>query len=77
MVSQPGESRDAFLARLQAALPPEQTKNAEESAKVTAEVEEMTLSPHRKDIDIAQFGVAWLPGWDIMLNGQAMSIAAY
>lgn len=77
LASQPGESRDAFLARLQATVPPEQAKNAEEWAKVSASVEEITLSPHRKDIDIAQFGVAWLPGWDIALNGQPISIAAY
>ncbi|MHB8629662.1 MAG: ATP-binding protein [Aggregatilineales bacterium] len=77
LVSQPGESRDAYLARLQTAFPPEQTQNAEAWAKITAAVEEMTLSPHRKDIDIAQFGIAWLPGWDITVNGQAVSIAAY
>ncbi len=77
LTGQPGETRDAYLARLQASLPPEQTQNAEAWAKITAAVEEMTLSPHRKDIDIAQYGIAWLPGWDITVNGQALSIAAY
>jgi len=76
-VSQPGETREAYQARLQATLPAEQVQNAEAWAKVTQSVEELTLSPHRKDIDMAQFGVAWLPGWDGTLNGQAVSIPAY
>jgi hypothetical protein len=77
VVSGAGEDKNAYLARLQAAMPVEQRQNADEWAKVSGAVETLTLTPSKKDIAIAQYGVAWLPAWHTVVNGQPMAFGAF
>ena len=77
IVSHPGESQKDYLTRVQAAMPAEQAQNADEWAKISGAIETLTLSPLKKDIAIAQFGVAWLPAWYTPVNGQLMAFGAF
>jgi len=77
LVGHPGESQKDFLTRVQAAMPAEQLQNADEWAKASAAIETLTLTPLKKDIAIAQYGVAWLPAWYTPVNGQLMAFGAF
>lgn len=79
LISTPGETREAFLSRLQAAATPAGAPplTPEQWTKVSGAVQELTLTPGRKDIAIAQFGVVWLPAWYATVNGQSLAFSAF
>ncbi len=81
LISSPGENQGAFLARLQAAAFPQgmsgQPQDTDKWSKIASEVQEVTLTPYKKDIALDQFGVVWLPGWQTTVNGQSVAFAAY
>ena len=46
-------------------------------AKVASTVEEIKISPLKKDIALEVFGIGWVPGWYVTLNGQQVILPAY
>ena len=79
LISAPGESREAFLVRLQAAATPAGSAplTPEQWAPISAAVQEITLTPGRKDIAMAQYGIVWLPAWYATVNGQQLAFSAF
>ena len=45
--------------------------------KVGEEYTENALAPRRQDVQITQFGLAWLPFWEIDRGGQIERVPAY
>jgi hypothetical protein len=45
--------------------------------KVAEEYTETTFAPRRQDVQITQFGLAWLPFWEIDHGGQIEHVPAY
>jgi hypothetical protein len=45
--------------------------------KVGEEYTENTLAPRRQDVQVTQFGLAWLPFWEIDRGGQIERVPAY
>ncbi len=45
--------------------------------QVATQVEEIKLTPFKKDITLEIFGIGWIPTWYAVLNGQAVMLPAY
>jgi hypothetical protein len=45
-------------------------------AKVAAEVQEYTITPYKKDIQIELFGIGWIPHFFVEVNGQPLLLPA-
>jgi hypothetical protein len=46
-------------------------------AKIAAQVQEHTVTPFKKDIQIELYGIGWLPFWYALVNGQPVMLIAY
>jgi hypothetical protein len=46
-------------------------------ARIAAAVEEVKVSPLKKDIAIELFGIGWVPAWYVVLNGQPAILPAF
>jgi hypothetical protein len=46
-------------------------------AKVAAQVQEHTVTPFKKDIQVELYGIGWLPFWYALVNGQPVMLIAY
>jgi hypothetical protein len=46
-------------------------------AKIAAAVEDVKLSPLKKDIAVELFGIGWIPSWYVVLNNQPAILPAY
>jgi hypothetical protein len=45
-------------------------------AKIAAQVQEHTITPFKKDIQVEMFGLGWLPFWYAEVNGQPVTLPA-
>lgn len=46
-------------------------------AKIATSVEEVKLTPYKKDITLEIFGIGWVPAWYTVLNGQSVMLPAF
>lgn len=46
-------------------------------AKVATTVEEIKVTPFKKDITLELFGIGWLPAWQAVLNGNPVILPAF
>jgi hypothetical protein len=46
-------------------------------AKIAALVQEHTITPFKKDIQVELFGIGWVPHWYALVNGQPLMLLAY
>jgi phage host-nuclease inhibitor protein Gam len=46
-------------------------------ARVATSVEEVKLTPYKKDITLEIYGIGWVPTWYAVLNGQPMMLPAF
>jgi hypothetical protein len=46
-------------------------------ARVATTVEEVKLTPYKKDITLEIYGIGWVPTWYTVLNGQPMMLPAF
>jgi hypothetical protein len=67
------EQLKALEAEIQAAL-----KTVQDNwAAVVNDVSEVPVTPYKKDVFLSAFGVAWLPYYALVINGQAREIPAF
>ncbi len=59
-------------AEMEAALQEVQAKWTD----AVRQIKEIRISPYKKDIDVMQFGIGWVPYWDVQANGQRMILPA-
>ncbi|HLY29241.1 MAG TPA: DUF87 domain-containing protein [Aggregatilineales bacterium] len=45
--------------------------------KIATTVEEIKLTPMKKDLTLEIFGIGWTPIWYVVLNGQSLTLPAY
>ncbi len=46
-------------------------------AKIAMTVEEVRLTPYKKDTVIEIYGIGWVPNWYVVLNGQPVMLPAF
>ncbi len=46
-------------------------------AKIATTVEEVKLTPYKKDINVEIYGIGWVPNWYAVLNGQPIMLPAF
>lgn len=46
-------------------------------AKVASSIEEVKLTPYKKDIALQVFGIGWIPAWYTVINNQPLILPAY
>lgn len=46
-------------------------------AQIATRVEEYTVAPFKKDIQLELFGIGWVPHWYLNMNGQMLMLPAY
>jgi hypothetical protein len=46
-------------------------------AKIAMTVEEIKLTPYKKDIAVELYGIGWVPYWYVVLNGQPVMLPAF
>ncbi|HEC23460.1 MAG TPA: DUF87 domain-containing protein [Chloroflexi bacterium] len=45
-------------------------------AEVVRQIEEVRVTPYKKDINIVLFGIGWVPYWDVRINGTPVILPA-
>jgi hypoxanthine phosphoribosyltransferase len=48
----------------------------EKWANIAADVQELAITPYKKDIHVELFGLGWVPYWDVIINGQTVVLPA-
>jgi hypothetical protein len=51
-------------------------KVQEKWEKAVSKIEEVPVTPYKKDITTVLFGIGWVPYWDVILNGNTMILPA-
>jgi hypothetical protein len=46
-------------------------------ARIATTVEEVKLTPYKKDVTLEIYGIGWIPNWYAVLNGQPMMLPAF
>jgi hypothetical protein len=45
-------------------------------AGIAADVQQLSITPYKKDINVDLFGIGWVPYWDVLINGQPVILPA-
>jgi len=45
-------------------------------AKIATSIEEYTITPYKKDINVDLFGIGWVPYWYAVVNNQPLMLPA-
>ena len=75
--SAPQPADDSKINKLHSEWLIKQSEVVEKWKKVGEEYAENTLAPRRQDVQVTQFGLAWLPFWEIENGGRLERVRAY